>query len=82
MAWVDRNSYMERLWAFEGTRKPSWRKTIYFISSPAQEFELTQIDLDASKAPSPLRDSWESHLRLLISPASNEDLRPGVLQTA
>lgn len=54
---------------------------IYFISSPAQEFERTQIDLDASEAPSPFRDSWESYPRLLISPTSNEDLQPAVLRT-
>ena len=40
-----------------------------------------QIDLDASEAPSPFRDSWESNPRLLISPTSNEGLRPAVLRT-
>ena len=64
-----------------GTWKPFWWKIIYFISSLAQEFERTQIDLDASEAPGPFRDSWESHPRLLISPTSNEDLQPAVLRT-
>ena len=65
-----------------GAWKPFWRKIIYFISSPAQEFERTQIDLDASEAPGPFRGSWESCPRLLISPTSNEGLRPAVLRTA
>ena len=51
------------------------------FSSLAQEFECTQIDLDASEAPGPFRDSWESHPRLLISPTSNVDLQPAVLRT-
>ena len=41
-------------------------KIIYFVSSPAREFERAQIDLDASEAPSQLHDLWESRLRLLI----------------
>ena len=34
------------------------------------------------RSPNPFANSWASHLRLLISPTSNEDLRPAVLQTA
>lgn len=34
------------------------------------------------RSPNLLTNSWASHLRLFISPTSNEDLRPAVLQTA
>ena len=77
----DKNKPRETPRRLKTLRQPSWRKIIYFISSPAQEFERAQVDLDTSKAPGPFRDSWESHPRLLISPTSNEDLQPAVLRT-
>ena len=85
MAWGNRGIVPDKKKPRETLRHleaPPWRKIICFISSPMQEFERAQIDLDASEAPSPFRGSWESHLRLLTFPVDGANLRPAVLRIA